>query len=72
MVLEKFHQIPFTNKKVACLRQAMQRVELKEINENQEVADRVTYDVVVRNDGLPYSSGLLWPLSAAIRTLRKS
>ena len=26
MVLEKFHEIPFTNKKVACRRQAMQRV----------------------------------------------
>ena len=28
MVLEKFHEIPFTNKKVACRRQAMQRVSL--------------------------------------------
>ena len=26
MVLEKFYEIPFTNKKVACRRQAMQRV----------------------------------------------
>ena len=29
VVLEKFHEIPFTNKKVACRRQAMQRVSLK-------------------------------------------
>ena len=28
VVLEKFHEIPFTNKKVACRRQAMQRVTL--------------------------------------------
>ena len=28
MVLEKFHGIPFTNKKVACRRQATQRVYL--------------------------------------------
>ena len=29
-VLEKFHEIPFTDKKVACRRQAMQRVILME------------------------------------------
>ena len=29
MVLEKFHEISFTNKKAACRRQAMQRDELK-------------------------------------------
>ena len=29
VVLEKFHEIPFTNKKVACQRQAMQRVSFK-------------------------------------------
>ena len=31
MVLEKFHEIPFTNKKVACRRQAMQRVEIARV-----------------------------------------
>ena len=31
VVLEKFHEIPFTNKKVACRRQAMQRVTIKSI-----------------------------------------
>ena len=43
VVLEKFHEIPFTNKKVACRRQAMQRVELRNEKEQRKWGLNVSF-----------------------------
>ena len=61
MVLEKFHEIPFTNKKVACLRQAMQRVFVKELSIQSNTSMKVFQEIAPKiNSTLSTVNNTIW------------